>query len=76
VRACYGEIFLPRKIKFYLRTGNLPTAYKQLSSKSSRAGKNRLARPKIFVYIRVANLGYFYPKKADFDFFLNVQGIF
>jgi hypothetical protein len=24
----YGEKFLLRKIKFYLRTGNLPTAYK------------------------------------------------
>jgi hypothetical protein len=35
----YGENFLHRKIKFYLRTGNPPSAYKQLSSKSSRTGQ-------------------------------------
>jgi hypothetical protein len=57
----YGEKFLHCKIKFYLRTGNLPTAYKQLSLNSSYPGKNRRAGPKIFVYIRVANLGDFPP---------------
>jgi hypothetical protein len=50
------------KIKFDLCTGNLPTAYKQLSSNSSRTGKNRRAGQKIFVYIRIANLGNFPPK--------------
>jgi hypothetical protein len=57
----YGEKCLHRKIKFYLLTGNPPSAYKQLSSNSSRTGKNRRARPKIFVFIRVANLGDFSP---------------
>jgi hypothetical protein len=38
-------------------------------------GKN--AGPKIFVYIRVANLGDFSPKKANFGNLLkNSQGIF
>jgi hypothetical protein len=57
---------LHRKIKFYLRTGNPPSAYQQLSSNSSRTGKNHRDGPKIFVYIRVANLGDFSPKKANF----------
>jgi hypothetical protein len=47
----YGEKILHRKIKFYLRTGNPPSAYEQLSSNSSRAGKNRRAGLKIFVYL-------------------------
>jgi hypothetical protein len=69
--------FLHRKIKFYLRTGNPPSPYKQLSSNSSRTGKNRGAGPKIFVYIRVANLEEFSPKKANFGILLkNDQGIF
>jgi hypothetical protein len=73
----YGEKYLRRKIKFYLRTGNLPTAYKQLSSNSSRTGKNHRTGPKIFFYIRVANLGDFSPKKTNFRvFYKNVQGIF
>jgi hypothetical protein len=45
----YGAKFLHFKIKFYRRTGNLPTTYEQLSSNSSRTGKNRQAWPKIFV---------------------------
>jgi hypothetical protein len=32
----YDEKFYHRQIKFYLRTGNPPSAYKQLSSNSSR----------------------------------------
>jgi hypothetical protein len=40
--------------------------YKQLSSNSSRTGKNRRAGPMIFVYIRVTNLGDFSPKKSKF----------
>jgi hypothetical protein len=39
----YGEKYLHRKIKFYLRTGNPPSVYKQLSSNSSRTGENSLA---------------------------------
>jgi hypothetical protein len=39
----YGEKFLHRNIIFYLRTGNPPSAYKQLSSNSSRTGKYRRA---------------------------------
>jgi hypothetical protein len=35
----YGEKCLHRKIKFYLRTGNQPSAYKQLSSNCSVRGK-------------------------------------
>jgi hypothetical protein len=41
-----------RKGRFDLnvpRTGNLPSAFKQLSSNSFRTGKNRRAGPKIFV---------------------------
>jgi hypothetical protein len=73
----YGEKVLLRKINFYLRTGYLPTADKQLSSKSSRTGKHFRAGPKIFVFIWVVNLGDFPPKKANFVIFLkNVQGIF
>jgi hypothetical protein len=60
----YGKKVLHRKIKIYLRSGNLPSASKQLSSNSSRTGKNRRAKPKIFVYIRVANFGDFSPKKS------------
>jgi hypothetical protein len=56
-RYCYGEKFLHRKIKFYLRTGYTPSLYKQLSSNSSCTGKNRQAGPKIFVYNRISNLG-------------------
>jgi hypothetical protein len=67
----YSENFLHRKIKFYLLTGNPPSAYKQLSSNSSRTGKNRRAGPKIFIfiYIRVANFGDFSPKKQILGFF-------
>jgi hypothetical protein len=36
------------------------------NSNSSRTGKNRQARPKIFVYIRVANLGDFSPEQILF----------
>jgi hypothetical protein len=72
-----GEKFLHRKIKFYLGTGNPPSAYKQLSSNNSRTGNNRRAGPKIFVYVRVANLGDFSPKKANFGILLKTaQGIF
>jgi hypothetical protein len=72
----HGEKFLHRKIKFYRPTGNPPSACKQLSSNSSRTGKNRRAGPKIFVYIRVANLGDFSHKKANFRILLkNAQGI-
>jgi hypothetical protein len=40
-------------------------------------GKNRRAGPKIFVYIRVANLEDFSPEKANFGILLkNAQGIF
>jgi hypothetical protein len=68
------ENFLHRKIKFYLRTGNPPSEYNQLSSNSSRTGKNRRAGPKIFIYNRVAN---FSPIKANFGILLkNAQGIF
>jgi hypothetical protein len=59
VKYRYGEKILHRKIKFYLRTGNPPLAYKQLSSNSSRTGKNRQAGPKIIVCSRVATLGDF-----------------
>jgi hypothetical protein len=73
----YGEKYLHRKIKFYLRTGNQPSAYKQLPSNSSRTGKNRRAGPKIFVYIMVAHLGDFSPKKVNLEILLeNAQGIF
>jgi hypothetical protein len=49
----------------------------KLSSNSSRTGKNCLAGPKIFVYIRAANLGDFSPKKANFGILLKkAQGIF
>jgi hypothetical protein len=65
----YDEKFLHRKIKFYLRTGNPPSVYKQLSSNISPSGKNRRAGPKIFVYIRVANLGDFSPKKQILEIF-------
>jgi hypothetical protein len=61
----YGEKFLYRKIKFYFRTGNPPSAFKQISSNSSGTGKNRWAGPKTFVYIRVANLQDISPKKAN-----------
>jgi hypothetical protein len=67
---------LHRKIKFYLHTGNLPTAYKQLSSKSSRTGKIRRTGPKIFVYNRVANLGDFSLKKLILGFFEKRSGHF
>jgi hypothetical protein len=42
-----------------------PSAYKQLSSNSSRTGKNRMAGPKTLVYtgVRVASLEDFSPKK-------------
>jgi hypothetical protein len=56
---------------------NPPSAYKQLSSNCSRMGKNCRAGPKIFVYIKVANLGDFSPRKANFWILLkNAQGIF
>jgi hypothetical protein len=48
---------------------------KTITSNSSRTGKNRRARPKTFVYIRVANLEDFSPKKANLAIFLkNVLG--
>jgi hypothetical protein len=52
------------------------SAYKQLSSSSSRTGKKCQAVSKIFIYIRVANLGYFSSKKQIWGYFQNVQGIF
>jgi hypothetical protein len=62
-----GKIF-HRNGRFFPRTGNPPSAYKQLSFNSSRTGKNRRAGPKIFDYIRVANLGDFSPKKQILGF--------
>jgi hypothetical protein len=54
--------------------GNLPTAYKQLSKRFSYREKSP-GRAENFVYIRVAILGDFSPKKANFGIFLkNVQG--
>jgi hypothetical protein len=56
---------------------NPPSAFKQLSSKSSRTGKNRRAGPKMFVFIRVANVGDFSPQKENFGILLkSAQGIF
>jgi hypothetical protein len=47
------------------------------NSHSSRTAKNLQAGPKKFVYVRVAKLGDFPPKKAHFGILLkNVQGIF
>jgi hypothetical protein len=58
-------------------TGNLPSAYKHLSSKSSRTVRIRRAGPKTFVYTRVANLGDFSPKKGKFgDSFEKCSGQF
>jgi hypothetical protein len=49
----------------------------RLISNSSRRGKNRWAGPKIFVYIRFANLRDFSPEKANFMIlFKNVLDIF
>jgi hypothetical protein len=71
----YSEKFLHRKIKFYLRTRNPPSAYKQLSSNSSLTGKNRRAQD-ICLY-QGCQLRGFSPKKANFGILLkNVQGIF
>jgi hypothetical protein len=62
----YGEKIFHLNGRFFPFTGNPTSAYKQLSSHSSRTGENRRARPKKFVYIRVANLGDFSPNKAHF----------
>jgi hypothetical protein len=59
----------PRNVKFFPHTGNPPTAYKHLSSKSSRMVRNRRAGPKTLVYTRVAILGDFSPKKLIWGFF-------
>jgi hypothetical protein len=56
---------------------NPPSAYKQLSSNSSLAARNRRAEPKTFVYTRVANFGDFFPKKQILGILLkNVPDIF
>jgi hypothetical protein len=55
----YSEKTFHRNVKIFPRTGNPPTAYQHLSSKSSRRVRNRRAGPKTFVYTRVANLGNF-----------------
>jgi hypothetical protein len=73
----YSEKTFHRNIKIFPRTGNPPTAYQHLSSKSSRTVKNRRARPKTFVYTRVAYLGDFSPKKSKFgDSFEKCSGHF
>jgi hypothetical protein len=61
--------FCTVKLNSISRTGNPPSAYKQLSSNSSSTGKNRQAGSKIFVYIRVADVGDFSPKKQILGFF-------
>jgi hypothetical protein len=69
----YGEKTVHRNVKFFPRTGNPPSAYKHLSSKSSRTARNRWAGPKTFV----ANLGDFLPKKANLgDSFEKCSGHF
>jgi hypothetical protein len=57
--------------------GNLPSAYKQLSSNSSHTGKNFRAGPMTFVYSRVSNLEDFSSKKSKLGILLrNFPGIF
>jgi hypothetical protein len=66
----YGEKTLHRNVKCFPRTGNPPTAYQHLTSKSSRTVRNRQAGPKTFVYTKAANLGDFSPKKANLGILL------
>jgi hypothetical protein len=71
----YGKKTFHSNVKFFPRAGNPPTVYQHLSSKSSRMVRNRRARPKTFVYTRVAND--FSPKKSKFgDSFEKCSGRF
>jgi hypothetical protein len=73
----YGERFFHRKVKIFHLTGNPPPAYQHLSSKSFRTARNRRAVPKLLVDIRVANLGDFSPKNANFRILIkSILGIF